>query len=158
MTTAEILQSKSFSTLAKMKFETSCRWTGGRSGVVQTGDKPPLAVSSPPEFNGEATKWSPEEMLVAAVEGCTMGTFLALAERNGLPVAWYSSTAEGLLEAVDGEYRLTRVIVRPTVALRPGESADLAFRLLRKAHHQCLIGNSICGELWFEPTVETFDD
>lgn len=140
------------------KFETSCRWLGGRSGLLRTGDKPPLQVSSPSQFSGDPAKWSPEELLVAAVESCAMQTFLALAERNRLPIAWYGSAAEGVLEKVDGKYQITRVTIRPTVALRPGESAELAFRLLHEAHEQCFVGNSICGELWFEPVVETFGD
>lgn len=158
MSTAEIFSSTTSSPRSKMTFETSCRWTGGRSGLIQAGDKVALPVSSPTEYSGDDTKWSPEELLVGAVESCTMATFLALAERTGLPVAWYSSISEGFLERVDGKYRMTRVIVRPMVALRPGESADLALQLLRKAHDQCFIGNSLCGELWFEPTVETFGD
>jgi peroxiredoxin-like protein len=158
MSVVEKFHGVSSSPPQRMTFETSCRWTGGRSGLIQAGDKVALPVSSPPQFSGDGTKWSPEELLVGAVESCTMATFLALAERNGLPVAWYSSVAEGVLEKVDGKYRVTRVIVRPMVALRPGESAELALQLLRKAHDQCFIGNSLCGQLWFEPAVETFGD
>lgn len=138
-------------------YQTECCWTSGRSGAMSSGDKPSLAISSPPEFKGDGSKWNPEELLVAAVESCTMATFLAYAERRGLPINAYFSTAEGRMEMIGGTYRFTRITVRPTVMLGPGASAEEAFEVLKMAKPQCFVSNSLNAEVWFEPTVETVD-
>lgn len=142
--------------IKKYRYETACQWVGGQSGTLRCGDKPELQISTPAEFKGDPRLWSPEELVVSAVEACLMSTFLALAEARHLPVAFYSSTAEGWLERVDGVFQITRIIVRPTVVLRPGYPAEETFVMLRRAREQCMISNSLSAEVWLEPAVETF--
>lgn len=45
--------------------------------------KPEIQVWASPEFKRHEGNWSPEDLLVASVEVCTMTTFLAFAERSG---------------------------------------------------------------------------
>lgn len=136
-------------------YQTSCRWTNGRSGLMSSPDKADLAVSSPPEFKGDPSKWSPEELLVAAVESCTMATFLAYAERWELPIEGYFSSAEGLMEWIGDTYRFSRITVSPTIVIGAGASTEEAFEVLKAAKPHCFISNSLSAEVWFEPTVET---
>jgi hypothetical protein len=50
---------------------------------------------------------------------------LALTEARGLTLEGYESEAEGLLENVEGRYRVTEVTVRPhiTIRVKPNSSA-----------------------------------
>ena len=66
-------------------------------------------VGSPPEFKGEPGVWSPEELLVGALNACLMLTFISMAQTKGVRFLAYESAAEGLLENVDGKFRITEV-------------------------------------------------
>ena len=62
-------------------------WQGGHTAVVAAGDRPPLPVAPPPDFpGGEDERWSPEHIFLAALESCTMLSFLAHCEHNDLEV------------------------------------------------------------------------
>ena len=70
----------------------------GRTGVAHSDIKPELRVVAPPEFKGEPGLWTPEDLFVVSVESCLMLTFAGIAEKRGLRVLRYESSAEGLLE------------------------------------------------------------
>jgi len=74
----------------------------GRTATLSSEGKPPLWVSSPPEFKGEAGHWTPEDFFVASIEVCLMLTFAGLSEKRGLKFASYESSAEGLLGVIAG--------------------------------------------------------
>lgn len=86
-----------------------------------------MEIGSPPEFKGDPGLWSPEELLVGALNGCLMLTFVSSAQRKGVQVLVYESTADGLLENVDGKYLITEVGVKPTLILK-SETIPLKLR------------------------------
>jgi organic hydroperoxide reductase OsmC/OhrA len=51
--------------------------------VVRVSGKPDLLGSSAPEFRGDAARWNPEELLVAALSQCHMLWYLHLCAENG---------------------------------------------------------------------------
>ncbi len=138
-------------------FETNLRWIGGRTAYLQSDGKPDLRVSSPPQFKGESGVWTPEDMFVASVEACLLTTFVAFAQRGAVPVISYTSQAEGLLEFVDGDYRITRVVVKPTILIDHPDAASAAAEAVHAAHEKCLIGNSITTEIVVEPHIEVLN-
>jgi peroxiredoxin-like protein len=134
------------------RYTTSVRWTGERRGALTAAGKPPVDVGNPPEFKGHEGVWSPEDLYVASVNVCLMGTFLAFAERAGLAFEKYESEAEGLLELVDNMFTVTKIVVRPRIALRSGEERAKAEEILHKAERNCFISNSVRTEVALEPT------
>src|SRR5437773_8821828 len=98
-------------------------WNTARRGTTSAPGKPEMAVGSPVEFKGEPGLWSPEELLVGALNTCLMLTFVSMAQSKGIEFVAYESAAEGLLENVDGKYRITEVGVQPSVVLK--SQADL---------------------------------
>lgn len=135
-------------------YRTALDHTSGRSADLAAEGLPVLHVSSPPEFKGEPGLWTPEHLFVAAVDVCTMTTFLAFADRRKLDVTAYRSEAEGVLEFVDGGYRFTRVTLRPRIRVASAADAEAAERVLREAHEACLIGRSVVAEVRVEPGFE----
>ena len=135
-------------------YTTGLEWKEDRAGMLHAEGKPPLRVASPPEFKGEPGTWTPEDLLVAAVESCTMTTFLALAARGGLPLVAYSSSAQGLLERTDGGFRFTHVVVQPRVTVSSAPDVARALELLNDAHGACLITNSIKATVELKPQVQ----
>lgn len=137
----------------KYTYSTGLEWRGGRAGELRSEGKSSFRVVSPPEFKGEAGFWTPEDLFVSAVETCTMMTFLAFAERKGLPLISYESVAEGTLELVEGGFQFTRVVVRPRVRVRGAEDVARALELIDEAHRVCLVARSIRSSVDLEPEV-----
>src|SRR3990172_8352792 len=94
-------------------YNTSIEWKSERQGDLRSGGKEEIDISSPPEFKGIPGVWTPEDLFVASVEICTMSTFLSFGGRKNIPLKSYKSSAEGVLENVDGEYRFTSITIAP---------------------------------------------
>lgn len=134
-------------------YRTGLQWADNRAGWLRAEGKPEFRISSPPEFKGEAGVWTPEDLLVAAVEACTMTTFIAFAQKNSLPLVSYQSQAEGLLEFTEGSYRFTKIVLRPAIVVAEAAAVAPAEKTLHEAHRACLIANSIRAEVVVEPVV-----
>ncbi|WP_225754353.1 OsmC family protein [Actinotalea sp. Marseille-Q4924] len=138
-------------------------WTGaGESGTtsytaysrdheVRIGSKPPLLGSADPAFRGDPGRFSPEELLVAALAQCHMLWFLHLASADGVVVVGYTDRATGTMRvegAGHGQFR--EVVLRPCVTLagplrddgRTVTDGELA-GLHARAHEHCFIARSV---------------
>jgi len=135
-------------------YGTALEWTSGRSGVVRAEGRPELSVSSPPEFRGEAGRWTPEEMLVGAIDLCTMTTFAAFSQRLKLPIVAYSSEAEGLLEFVDDGYQFTRIVLRPRISIADAEAEPRTRQAIHDAHAACLLSRPVRAAVVIEPRIQ----
>jgi peroxiredoxin-like protein len=113
-----------------------------------------VAVATPPEFKGHEGIWSPEDLFVASANVCLMTTFLAVAERAGLPLASYESAAEGRLELVEGKFQFTAITLKPTITLKAVSDAAKAKELIEKAEANCLISNSMKAKVTLEPVIQ----
>lgn len=134
-------------------FRTSLKKVAPRAGHLLSAGRTSLRISSPPEFKGEEEAWTPEHMLIGAVEGCVMMTFLAYAERKRIRILRYESMANGKLEFIDGDYRFTRIVISPhIVAEQPAGEADV-LTVLRDAEKRCLVSNSITAVVEVNPIV-----
>ncbi|HYM10703.1 MAG TPA: OsmC family protein [Bryobacterales bacterium] len=134
-------------------YATQIQWAGKRRGDLHAAGLPPLTVSTPPEFKGEAGFWTPEHLFVAAAESCLMATFLGIAENSGLSVVSYRSSACGNLEKLAGiGLRFTAITIYPIVELENAEYRPRAERVMAKAGKGCLIANSMALPLRVEPT------
>jgi organic hydroperoxide reductase OsmC/OhrA len=134
-------------------YRTETRWTHGTSGIVSSEGKPPINVSSPPEFKGDAGTWTPEEMFVASVELCNMSTFLSFAARAGVPIASYRSHSNGVLEFINHQYRFTRIVIFPTITVSSAAREQEVLAVLRDAQQHCLVANSIDSIVEVNPTI-----
>jgi organic hydroperoxide reductase OsmC/OhrA len=125
-------------------YETHLYWTKKRRGLVEVAELPPITTSPPPEFQGEPGYWTPEHLLVAALESCLMTTFLAVAEKSRLEVVSYRSSALATLESdKSGGLGFTRVLVRPIIKVHREEDASKARRLMEKAEKHCLVTKAL---------------
>src|SRR5512134_1225943 len=99
-------------------YETKVTWTGNlgdgtvsyrgysRDHEVSAPGRPPLPGSSDPAFRGEATRWKPEQLLVASLSQCHMLWYLHLCAASGVTVLGYVDRATGAMEETqDGSGR-----------------------------------------------------
>jgi organic hydroperoxide reductase OsmC/OhrA len=132
-------------------YKAKTTWSSARRGALSAAEKPSIVVGSPPEFKGEPDVWAPEELLVGSLNTCMMLTFLTLAERQGLTPVSYESEAEGLLDNVEGKYRITEVTVRPRVILQSETEFELARKSMESVEVHCFIANSINAKVRLTP-------
>jgi organic hydroperoxide reductase OsmC/OhrA len=97
--------------------------------------------------------WSPEHLLVAAVNSCLMTTFLAIAENSRLEFVTFDSNAIGKLEIVDGKYMISEVELMPVVVISNEADKEKAERVLVKSEKACLISNSVKSTIVFKPII-----
>ena len=139
-------------------FRTSLKKIAPRSGDLVSNGRTSLRISSPPEFRGEEGTWTPEHMLIGAVEGCLMVTFLSLAEHKNIHIFAYESMANGRLEFMDGGYRFTSIVISPLVVARHPAEETLVLTALRDAEKRCLVSNSITAVVEVNPIVRIEHD
>lgn len=136
---------KAMSATGSFIYETHLAWEGGRRGVSRVGELPVIQISPPAEFRGEAGYWSSEHLLIAAVEACVMTAFLDEAERSGVEVCNYRSSA--CVKAArdeDGPLRFGKVVVRCEVAVRGGPLArEKALEAMRQADRDCPVAAAL---------------
>jgi organic hydroperoxide reductase OsmC/OhrA len=135
------------------RYQNQLEWTRARRGTLAAPGKTAIEVGSPPEFKGEEGVWSPEEMLVGAVNACLMLTFAAFADHRKLVFTGYTSRAEGLLENVDGKYRITEVSVQPLVTLQSEADLSAAREIFGGLEENCFITNSITARVTVTPEL-----
>lgn len=137
-------------------YEVMVKWQADRMGVMSSPDfDSMLEVVTPPQFaKGIPNKWSPEHLLVAAVNSCLMTTFLAIAENSRLVYEQFESSGVGKLEIVDGKYIISEVELNPILVITNEEDREKAMRILQKSEAACLISNSIKSKIIFTPEIK----
>lgn len=136
-------------------YDVTVIWENDRKGSMSStvlNDK--IEVATPPEFpKGMAGIWSPEHLLVAAVNSCLMTTFLAIAENSKLGFSGFHSKASGKLETVEGKYMISEITLSPVVTVSNPNHKEKAERILQKSEAACLISNSIKSKIIFKPEI-----
>lgn len=144
----------------------SLEWTGnrgsgtsgyrdyGRDHIVRAEGNPPIEGSSDRTFFGDAERWNPEELLVAALAQCHMLSYLHVAQRNGVVVTAYTDSPTGTMTTTsDGAGHFTSVTLRPSVTVADAEQVDLAQGLHAEASRLCFIAASVNFPVGHEPTT-----
>ena len=137
-------------------YETTIAWTGNtgegtatyrsyeRNFTLTAPGKPEIAGSSDAAFRGDASRYNPEEMLLAALSSCHMLAYLHLCAVNEVVVVGYEDHAIGTMqEREGGSGAFTRVQLTPKVTISADSEADTAAALHHKAHELCFIANSV---------------
>lgn len=112
----------------------------------------PIAGSSAPVFHGDADRWNPEQLLIAALSQCHMLSYLHSAAGHGIVVTAYSDAATGTLRQIGSGGHLTRVTLKPMVTISSGDP-DLARSLHAEAAANCFIASSVNFPVGHEPTI-----
>jgi organic hydroperoxide reductase OsmC/OhrA len=122
-----------------------------RTSTVEAASKHPIEASADRTFHGEADRWNPEELLVAALSECHMLSFLHVAVKHGVVVTAYSDSAEGTMEQEGEGGRFTSVTLRPVVTTAaPVDPAEFAL-MHHEANAVCFIARSVSFPVHHEP-------
>ncbi len=117
------------------RYETHVEWLGNRGtgtssyrgyGRDECGDRRgegarEIAGSADRAFHGEADRWNPEELLLAALSQCHMLSYLHVATQRGIVVESYVDDAVGTMVQVGQGGHFSEVVLRPRVTISAGQ-------------------------------------
>jgi peroxiredoxin-like protein len=140
-------------------YEVYLNWESDRKGWIKSPVlHAAIEVATPPEFpKGIAGIWSPEHLLVAAVNSCLMTTFLAIAENSKLEFIHFECKADGKLEKVEDKLMISEIILLPVVTVSNEAHREKALRVLQKSETACLISNSVKSKIVIQPRVNVVE-
>ncbi|TQL90275.1 organic hydroperoxide reductase OsmC/OhrA [Actinoallomurus bryophytorum] len=148
-------------------YDVTVEWTGdlgsgtdgyksfSRAHEVLGDGKPPIAASSDPAFRGDATRWNPEELLVASVSQCHMLWYLHLCATNGVVVTDYADHAHGVMtmDESGGGGQITAVTLRPEVTVAEASMTEKALSLHDDINAVCFIARSVNFPITHVPVI-----
>jgi organic hydroperoxide reductase OsmC/OhrA len=121
---------------------------------IEAAGKPAIEGSSDPAFRGDAGRYNPEELLLAAASACHMLAYLHLCAVAGVTVTHYADAPVGtMVETADGGGHFTRILLRPRVSLATEADRARAIALHEDAHRLCFIANSLNFPIACEPAT-----
>jgi peroxiredoxin-like protein len=128
---------------------------GGPAGyaTLSADGLPELSMAAPRDYDGPGDAWSPEHLLVAAVQACFLLTFRAVARAAQLPFVRLDATATGTVDRAGGVTRFTGIVIRPRLVVPPGTDRQRAVLALEKAETRCLVSASLNTSIRIEAEV-----
>jgi len=141
---------------ATSSYSLTVRWSGnrgrgtsgyrayGREHELSAPAKPVILGSSDPAFLGDETRWSPEELLVAALSQCHLLWYLHLASAAGVVVTEYLDEPVGTMaHSPDGGGQFTEVVLNPVVTVAEAGMLKRAQSVHAEAARLCFIARSV---------------
>lgn len=126
----------------------------GRDVLLTAAGKPDLAGSADPTFRGDATRWNPEELLLAALAQCHLLSYLHSAVTHGIVVTAYDDSPVGTMAQSGQGGHFTEVVLRPRVTIADPAHAALAREIHHEASENCFIAASVNFPVRHEPVIE----
>jgi peroxiredoxin-like protein len=121
--------------------------------TVSAAGMPELQTAPPLDFDGPGDAWSPEHLLLAAVETCFLFTLRSVAKASKLEFLSLELSGNGKVDRRDGATRFTEIVLRPRLRLAAGADKDRALRILEKSEKACLVSASLSTPVRLEPEV-----
>jgi organic hydroperoxide reductase OsmC/OhrA len=148
-------------------YQLTTTWTGNRglsttgyrdydrSVTVEVIGKPVLLGSADKPFRGDAARWNPEDLLLAALSQCHLLSYLHACVTRRVVVTGYTDRASGVI-VLDGRGggAFREAVLRPLVVVTEASMTEAAREAHVLAHGWCFIANSVNFPIRVEPTVE----
>ncbi len=147
-------------------YEAMIVWTGSKNGrtvdymsysrtyTVEIRGKETIEMSADPAFLGNPKKLNPEDLMLAALSGCHMLSYLALAATKKLEVTGYQDRATGIMIQEGFGGRFSEVVLRPVVTISRNDDEALARELQGAAGKTCFIASSVNFPVKHKPVIQ----
>ena len=140
-------------------YHTTVQWKGGHWGHLVMGNGPEYDFSAPPDAQGHAGVFTPEDAYVAAANTCVMMMFIWATERFKLNLLSYECRTEGTKVDRTGPNRNIHPACTSADDPRGGRRRVPAVvearvrRALQAAQKYSLVANSVKSEIVVEPEI-----
>ncbi len=105
------------------------------------------------ELDGDASSWSPEQLMLSSLGLCMLTTFEAFAARDGIEVVTWNATVNGAVERSAEGLQFTSVVLGLEMELRG--NVENVEKTLEDAKQYCLVLNSLRVPVVVETTIRT---
>ncbi|NJC22503.1 organic hydroperoxide reductase OsmC/OhrA [Arthrobacter pigmenti] len=152
--------------LSEHHYRVDVVWTGNRGEgttsyrsysrdhEVSSAGVPTIEGSADPTFHGNAARWNPEQLLLAALSQCHMLSYLHMAAKHDVVVVGYQDAAEGVMRLnPDGSGEFVSVTLKPRVTIQGATGKHTAQSIHHDAAAACFIGRSVNFPVRHEPVV-----
>jgi organic hydroperoxide reductase OsmC/OhrA len=131
------------------------RLAGGPEGyaALAVAGLPDVRSAPPLAFDGPGDAWSPEHLLLAAVEACFFFTLRAVARASRVELAAVEVSASGTVDQQEGRVRFTEIVLRPRLTAGTGADRARIMRVLEKSERACLVSASLSTPIRLEPEI-----
>ena len=133
------------------------RLTGGPAGyaTLSAPGVPELKSAPPLDYDGPGDAWSPEHLLLAAVETCFLFTLRAVAKASKIEFVALDLASQGAVDRQDGVTRFTEIVLRPRLTVPAGTDRERVLWVLQKSERACLVSASLATPIRLEPELVT---
>lgn len=129
-------------------------WTAGRTGLAKSDSAPnALHFTAPSEFGGLEGRWTPEDLLLAAVASCYTTTVRVVADYSEFCCTDIQVEVVGTVTKVESGYAFTSLVLKPQLTIETSDKSAKALRLLQKAHTLCLVTRALSVPITLEPEI-----
>ena len=151
--------------MTRHRYTLDLQWTGdlgvGTSGyraysrdvTARHEAMPDLLLSADRPFRGDARRWNPELLLLAAVSECHLLSFLHVAVVHGVVVTAYTDSPSATMEQEGLGGRILEATLRPVVTVTDPAHVDLVPTLHAEAGRACFIASSVAFPVHHEPVT-----
>src|SRR5687768_3982799 len=129
--------------------------TGGPAGyaALSTAGVPDLRTAPPREYDGPGDAWSPEHLLLAAVQACFLFTLRAIARASKIEFTSLELDAAGTVDRQEGVTRFSEIVLRPVLTVSAGTDRERVLRLLEKSEKACLVSATLSTRIRLDPEI-----
>ena len=131
------------------------RLAGGPDGyaALSSAAMPDLRTAPPADFDGPGDAWSPEHLLLAAVQTCLLFTLRAVARASKVEFTSLDVDAVGVVDRREGITRFTEIVLRARLVIPAGTDRARALHALEKSEKHCLVTASLSTPVRLEPEI-----
>lgn len=112
-----------------------------------------LRTAPPAQFGGPGDAWSPEQLLLAAVETCFLFTFRVVARLSKLDFVNLDLAAEGTVDRKNGIAQFTEIVLSAALVVTPGTDQVKARAALERTKSACLVSASLSTPVRLEVNI-----
>lgn len=135
-------------------FESFLQWKGGNSGKLTGGRSlPAIDTGTAPQFGGDENCWNPELLLLGAVSGSFMETFLAFAKKMACSISTFQCNCIGLAGLNEGKYHFARIDLYPGITVENEIIKKQVMQAVKKTHANCLVAQSLNAEIFYHTEI-----
>ena len=128
-------------------YTTHLSWKEKKWGYLSSTGKPSIKVACPPEWGGHPNIWSPEDLLIGALEVCIMTTFLDFLAKKNINLISYSSQASGTASMVQEIFQFTDVFIDLKIMVQSLKEKEMILDIIPKVKKKCLISQSLNAKI-----------
>jgi organic hydroperoxide reductase OsmC/OhrA len=127
----------------RCRYHVSAWWSSGRAGLVKANGSPTaIHFAAPFEFGGIEERWTPEDLLLAAIASCYTTTLITLAAKAGVELTDLQVEVRTSLCRSQAGYAIDAIELRPSVKIAAADGGR-ALELIRQAEKLCLVSRSL---------------